>query len=77
MGFVNVCACVCSVASITSNSLPSYGYGLQPGRLLCPRDSLGKNTGVDCHTLLERIFPTQGLTLCLLHLMHCKQILDH
>ena len=23
-------------------------------------DSLGKNTGVDCHTLLRGIFPTQG-----------------
>ena len=25
-----------------------------------PGDSLGKNTGVDCHALLQRIFPTQG-----------------
>ena len=24
-------------------------------------DSPGKNTGVDCHALLQRIFPTQGL----------------
>ena len=24
-------------------------YGQQPTRLLCPRDSLGKNTGVGCH----------------------------
>ena len=24
-------------------------------------DSLGKNTGVGCHALLQRIFPTQGL----------------
>ena len=36
-------------------------------RLLCPWDSLGKNTGVGCHALLQRIFPTQGLNLCLLH----------
>ena len=34
--------------------------------------SLGKNTGVDCHTLLQGIFPTQGLKLCLLH---CRQII--
>ena len=25
-----------------------------------PGDSLGKNTGVGCHALLQRIFPTQG-----------------
>ena len=28
----------------------------QPTRLLCPRDSLGKNTGVGCHFLLHREF---------------------
>ena len=27
-------------------------YGQQPTRLLCPQDSLGKNTGVGCHFLL-------------------------
>ena len=31
-----------------------------------------KNTGVDCHFLLQGIFPTQGLDLGLLH---CRQIL--
>ena len=31
-------------------------------------DSPGKNTGVGCHALLQRIFLTQGLKLCLLHL---------
>ena len=33
-------------------------------------DFLGKNTGVGCHTLLQGIFPTQGLNLSLLHLLH-------
>ena len=35
----------------------------------CPLNSPGKNTGVGCHTLLQWIFPTQGLNshLCLLH----------
>ena len=28
-------------------------------------DSPGKNTGVGCYALLQRIFPTQGLKLCL------------
>ena len=27
-------------------------YGQQPTRFLCPRDSIGKNTGVGCHFLL-------------------------
>ena len=35
---------------------------------LCPRDFLGKSTGVGCHFLLQRIFPTQrsnpGLPHC-------------
>ena len=35
-------------------------------------DSPGKNTGVDCHSLLQGIFLNQGLNLC--HL-HCRQIL--
>ena len=37
-------------------------------RLLCPRDSSGKNTGVGCHALLQGIFPTQGSNVDLLHL---------
>ena len=28
--------------------------GQQPTRLLCPQDSLGKNTGVGCHFLVQR-----------------------
>jgi len=39
-----------------------------------PRDSSGKNTGVGCHALLQRIFPTQGLNP---GLPHCRQILYH
>ena len=35
--------------------------GLEPTRLLCPCDSLGKNTSVGCHSLLQGIFPTQRL----------------
>ena len=33
-------------------------------------DSPGKSTGVGCHALLQGIFPTQGLNLFLLHLLH-------
>ena len=45
---------------------------LWPIRLLCPWNSPGKNTGVDCHFLLQGIFPTQGLNL---GLPHCKETL--
>ena len=37
--------------------------------LLCPWDSLGKNTRVGCHALLQGIFPIQGLNLPPLHLL--------
>ena len=47
-------------------------WTIQPTRLLCPRYSPGKNTGVGYHTLLQGIFPTQGSNLGLLH---CRQIL--
>ena len=36
--------------SVVSDS--SWLHGLQPTRLPCPWDSLGKNTGVGCHCLL-------------------------
>ena len=47
-------------------------HNLSPTRLLCPWDSPGKNTGVNCHSLLQSIFPTQRSNLGLLH---CRQIL--
>ena len=40
-------------------------------------DFPGKNTGVGCHFFLQGIFPTQGLNLCLLRLLHCRWILCH
>ena len=51
--------------SVVFNSLQSYG--------LCPPGSCvhgiysGKNTGVGCHFLLQRVFPTQGSNPLLLH----------
>ena len=59
------------VHSVVSESL--WPHGVLTTRLLCPWDSPGKNTGVDCHFLLQGIFPTQGLNLCLLN---CRLILD-
>ena len=43
---------------VISNSL--WPHRLQPARLLCPWDSLGKNTGVDCHALLQGHLPNPG-----------------
>ena len=37
---------------------------------LCPWDSLGEDTGVGCHFLLQGVFPVQGLNPHLLHLLH-------
>ena len=39
---------------------------------LCSWDSPGQNTGVGCHALLQRIFPTQGSNS---GLPHCRWIL--
>ena len=36
----------------------------------CPWNSPGKNTGVGSHSLLQGIFSTQGLKLCLLCFLH-------
>ena len=42
--------------------------------VVCPQNSSGKNARVDCHSILQWIFPTQGLNWGLLH---CRQILHH
>ena len=56
--------------SVVSDSLQPHG--LQPSRLFHPWDFSGKSTGVDCHFLLQGIFPTQGLNP---GLPHCRQTL--
>ena len=58
---------------IVSQLCPTlWSHGRKPARLLCPWYSAGKSTAVSCHSLLQGIFLTQGLTPCLLH---CGQIL--
>ena len=49
---------------------PLQPPGLYPARLLSPCNFPGKNTGVGCHFQLQGIFPTQGLSPCLLGLLH-------
>ena len=47
-------AAAAAVASVVSNSVQPHRR--QPTRLLRPWDSPGKNTGVDCHFLLQPLF---------------------
>ena len=56
---------VCISLSVVFDSLGPHG--LWPARFSCLWYSPGKNTGVDCHSLLQRNFPTQGSNPCLLH----------
>ena len=65
-----------SLCVLVSQSCPALcePHGLWPTRLLCPWNSPGKNGGVDCSSLLQRIFPTQGQNQGFLH---CRQILYH
>ena len=57
MCYVNVVHCLLSC--LLAKALQSYPtlcdpHGQQPTRLLCPQDSLGMNSGVGCHFLLQR-----------------------
>ena len=62
-----LCVCVLSCSVVSKSMQP---HGLQPARLLCPWNFPGKNTGVDCHFLLQGIFLTQGSNPCLLCLLY-------
>ena len=58
-------ACSVVLDSVRSHALLLF-------RLLCPWDFPGKNAGVDCHFLLQGIFPTHESNL---GLPHCGQTL--
>ena len=64
---VILCVCVCEV----TQSCPTLCDPMDI-RFLHPWDFLGKSTGVGCHFLLWRFFPTQGLNP---GLQHCRQML--
>ena len=57
---VNPFIYVCVSCSAVSDSLQPHG--LWPARPLCPWNSPGKNTGVDCHSILQGILLTQYQT---------------
>ena len=58
--------CSCSVVS---DSLWPHGLYIAAS-LLCPWNFPGRDNSVSCHFLLQWIFPTQGLNLHLLRLLH-------
>ena len=60
---------------VVSDSLQTSG--LYPARLLCPRNSPDKNTGVDSRSLLQGIFPTQGSNPGLPHCRWTLYCLNH
>ena len=45
--------------------------------LLCPRNSPGKNIGVNCNFLLQETFPTQGINPGSLHYRQILYLLSH
>ena len=55
-----------------AQSCPTLCDPMDPARLLCPWNSPGQSTGVGSHSLLQGIFPTQGLNP---GLPHCRWIL--
>ena len=54
----------------------SHGRLCNPPGSLVHGDSPGKITGVDCHALLQGLFPTQGLNPHLLQLLRCMQVIS-
>ena len=62
-----VCACMLSHSVMSDSVIPrTTAWQLPLSMGIFP----GKNTKVDCHFLLKRIFPTQGSNQCLFHLLH-------
>ena len=63
----NVCMCVLSCLVMSSSFVTLRT--VSPFRLPCPWNFPGKNTGADCHFLLQGVFLTQGTNLRLLCLL--------
>ena len=70
LSHIPLCICAYSVShSVMSDSVIPWTVACQ-----APLNVPGKNTGVGSHSLLQGIFPTQGLNP---GLPHCRQILYH
>ena len=70
-----LCAVLCLVAQWCLTLCDPMDYS-QSGSSV-HRDSPGQNTGVGCHALLHRIFPTQGLNPGLMHYTWILYHLSH
>ena len=57
-------------SEVAQSCLTQRPHGLQPTRLLCPREFPGKNTGVGCHCLLSGELLQEGLCHTL---VYCTQ----
>ena len=66
--------CVCRLSCFSPGRLFATFWTVAT-RFLRPRDFPGKNTGVGCHFLLQRIFPIQGSNPRLLCPLHCRRVL--
>ena len=82
--YVCVCVCVCVCVYVYVQQCQVLGCfclfshsvvsnSLRP----CPWDSPGRNIEVGCHFLLQGIFLTQGLNLCLLYYRWILYSLSH
>ena len=65
---MSVCVCVCvylyGAGGLVTKLCPTpVTSRTLVHQALLSMDSPGKNTGVDCHVLLQEIFPTQGSNL--------------
>ena len=59
-----VCVCVSVCVWVTQSCLTLQPHGLWPARLLCPRDSPGKSTGMGCHFLLQNEAEQRLIEFC-------------
>ena len=64
------CICACMLSHFSHAQLFANLMTITV-RLLCPYDFPGKNTGVGCHALLQKTFPTQESNP---GLPHCRQL---
>ena len=71
-----LCCCCCFFTQ-TSESFSVISDSLQPHGLYRPWNSPGQNTGVGSLSLLQGIFPTQGLSPGLLHYRQSLYLLSH
>ena len=72
--YTNMCICLHIYHShcLQAQACPALCDSMDcwPTMLLCPWDLSSKNIRVDCHILLQGIFPTQGWNSCLQYLLH-------